>query len=385
VCQRESRRKTDEVRLQARGHWDEIFARLVPQITPALARPGRHVDCPFHGGKDDFRVASNFQEEGRCFCTCGTWDGFGMVMHANGWDFVRAVKAVKEVLDGGSVQSQEQARQEKKVDQQRQDAFVRQTLRRWWSESLPLDDPFRVDVALRYFAIRGLARADLSLPDIRFHPDLEYRGQRRRVIGSYPALLAAVRSPSGDAVTIHRTWLDKDGNGKAPVDAPRKQFLAVNGQTVTGAAIRLYSGTGPVLHVAEGLETALSVRALTGPLGHVWSTLNKGLMERLEVPEGIQKVCIWADRDIRCGGEASARILMERLQQQGKQAMVVLPPGPIPDGLKSIDWNDVVKSLGVNAAKRHFSVVKCLRELKEDDPDASQGATAVQRLSMLYG
>jgi len=77
----EVKRHTDDVKRLVRGRWDEVFMRLVPQIAPALERPGRRVDCPFHGGKGDFRVAHDYLDNGKCFCTCGTWDGFGMVMH----------------------------------------------------------------------------------------------------------------------------------------------------------------------------------------------------------------------------------------------------------------------------------------------------------------
>jgi len=72
-----------------------------------------------------------------------------------------------------------------------------------------------------------------------------------------------------------------------------------------------------VLHVAEGLETALAVRAIVDGSAPVWSTLNKGLMQRLDVPEPVQCLVIWADRDHCGGGEQAAQALAERLHQQG--------------------------------------------------------------------
>jgi len=368
MCERnESKSRTEHVRRLSEGRWDEVFARLVPQIAPAMARPGRHVDCPFHGGKDDFRVSRDFLQDGRCFCTCGSWDGFGMVMHTTGWDFVKAVKAVSEVLNGADVRVSSQARQVKRPsvqDNQRRDEALRQTLRRMWKESLPLDRP---DAALawRYFASRRLEEVRLPLADIRYHPALEYRDDDGAVKDRFPALLSLVRAVDGRPVTIHRTWLSPDGCGKAPVDAPRKVFPPP-GKWVTGSAIRLDNGLLPVLHVAEGLETALAVRAIVDGTAPVWSTLSKDILRGLDVPESVRYVCIWADRDRLGGGEKAANALLERVQQQGRQGKVMVPPIPVTDG-KSVDWNDVIGRLGVEDARRHFAVVKCLRELRRFD------------------
>jgi len=372
MCERhESKRRTETVRQLAVGRWDEVFARLVPQIEQAMARPGRHVDCPFHGGKDDFRVSRDYLQNGRCFCTCGTWDGFGMVMHANGWDFVTAVKAVSEVLKGADVQVSPRVRQVKRPtakDQRKRDDALRQTLRRMWTQSLAIDRP-DAELARRYFESRRLEDVRLPLPDIRFHPELEYRNDDGVVTGHFPALLSLVRTGAGIPLTVHRTWLSADGCGKAPVSKPRKVFPPP-GQWVTGAAIRLDEAMLPVLHVAEGLETALAVRAIVDGTAPVWSALSKDMLKGLVVPETVRCICIWADRDRRGGGQQAAEALRERMQQQGRQCVVMMPPLPVTDG-KSVDWNDAVANLGIEDARRHFAVLKCLRELRwfETSPD----------------
>jgi len=365
MCERsESKRRTEAVRQLASGRWDEVFARLVPQIAHAMARPGRHVDCPFHGGKDDFRVSRSYLQDGRCFCTCGTWDGFGMVMHANGWDFVTAVKAVSEVLKGADVQVASQPRQAQRPtakDQQKRDDALRQTLRRMWTQSIAVDHP-DAELARRYFESRRLEDVRQPLPDIRFHPKLEYRNDDAVVTGHFPALLALVRTGDGTPLTVHRTWLSADGCGKASVSKPRKVFPPP-GQWVAGSAIRLDKAISPVLHVAEGLETALAVRSIVDGATPVWSALSKDMLKGLVVPEAVRCICIWADRDRRGGGEQAAEALRERMQQQGLQVMVMMPPLPVTDG-KSVDWNDMVANLGIEDARRHFTVVKCLRELQ---------------------
>jgi len=355
----EIKRHTEDVKRAVRGRWDEVFMRLVPQIAPALERPGRHVDCPFHGGKSDFRVARDYLDNGKCFCTCGTWDGFGMVMHANHWDFPTAVNAIADVLGGIDVRASDHARRVKSptvYDQRQRDTFVRETMKRWWKQTLPLDHPDAVP-ARRYFKSRKLGQVMMPLDDIGYLPALEYRNADSKVIGTYPALIAIVRNVEGKTVTVHRTWLSPDGNGKAPVDSPRKQFSSAGDKPVTGSAIRLDKEFAPVLHVAEGLETALAVRAIVDGTAPVYSTLNKG-------PESVQCVAVWADRDHSGGGEQAANALTERLRQQGKQTVVMLPPYRIPEGKRSIDWNDVVAVVGLEHIRHHFDIIKLTRDLR---------------------
>jgi len=248
-------------------------------------------------------------------------------------------------------------------DQRQRDAFVRETMRKWWKQTLPLDHPDAAP-ARRYFKSRKLGQVTMPLDDIGFHPALEYRDADGKVVGTYPALIAIVRNVEGKTVTVHRTWLSPDGNGKAPVDSPRKQFSSAGDKPVTGSAICLDKEIAPVLHVAEGLETALAVRAIVDGTAPVWSTLNKGLMQRLDIPEPVQCLVIWADKDHSGGGEQAANALTERLRQQGKQGVVMLPPYRIPEGKRSIDWNDVVAVVGLENTRNHFDIIKLMRDLR---------------------
>lgn len=88
------------VREAARGHWDAIFWALAPAFKLAMQRPGRHVPCPVHGGKDGFRLFPDFQEAGSCVCnTCGTFrDGFAALAWLHGWGFAEALYNVARVL-----------------------------------------------------------------------------------------------------------------------------------------------------------------------------------------------------------------------------------------------------------------------------------------------
>ncbi|NJQ95970.1 hypothetical protein HCX21_20465 [Escherichia coli] len=83
--------KADTVREAANGNWLFILAALAPHLEPALRKPGRHVSCPIHGGKDGFRLFKDAHLTGGGVCnTCGAnHDGFELLMWLNNWDFKR--------------------------------------------------------------------------------------------------------------------------------------------------------------------------------------------------------------------------------------------------------------------------------------------------------
>ena len=369
----DAKRHTDDVRRLASGRWDEIFSRLVPQIAAAMVKPGRHITCPFHGGKNDFRVAKatstrpSFLEDGKCYCTCGSWDGFAMVMYANNWDFAKAVEEIEDVLGGVSryvpvvapvVRSSVTPEAQLKKDEK-----IKGNMKRWWNQTVPLTDQSATPARM-YLKSRKLGQVIMPLDDIGYHPSLDYYDNEFNLVGKYPALISIVRMLDGSVSTVHRTYLTLNGE-KAPVDEPRKQYSSPSSNPVMGSAIRLDKYQSPILHVGEGLESALAVRAIVDNVDPTWSTLNKELMRGLHVPEHVKLVCIWADRDAKYGGQLAAIELMDRIRAAGKKAVVMLPPFEVPEGKKSIDWADVVSALGLEATRRHFQVLKFLRTLEQ--------------------
>jgi hypothetical protein len=148
-------------------------------------------------------------------------------------------------------------------------------------------------------------------------------------------MVARVVDPGGVPVTLHRTYLTRDGR-KAPVAEPRK-LMAAPGM-LRGGAIRLFEPTTE-LGIAEGIETALAVHLWTGM--PVWSAVSARMLEQVMLPSGIGRIVIWADLDRSRAGQAAAERLRVRLSAEGIKASVELPPVPIPAAAKGVDWADV--------------------------------------------
>lgn len=114
----------------------------------------------------------------------------------------------------------------------------------------------------------------------------------------WPTMVALVtRGVDCIPLAIHRTFLARDGLGKAQVD-PAKMMLG----PCRGGAVRL----GPIsdrLMIAEGIETALSAMQATGYAA--WAALSTSGLRRLDLPRDAGDVIILADGDDP--GEAAAQ------------------------------------------------------------------------------
>lgn len=97
----------NDVKAAARGFWPEILRDLVPELNDALVSgPRQYVRCPLPGHDDkhpSFRLDK--PDEGRAICSCGSYDGFQLIMMIRGCDFSEALRLVAGVLnvDGANI------------------------------------------------------------------------------------------------------------------------------------------------------------------------------------------------------------------------------------------------------------------------------------------
>ena len=192
-----------------------------------------------------------------------------------------------------------------------------------------------------YICARGLGRlvdaGDLPGPDVlRLHPALPYfeTSEAGRRVGEFPALVARVTGADGAPASLHRTWLAADGSGKAPVPSPKKIASPARPNALRGSAIRLFPATDR-LAVAEGIETALAVRALTGL--PAWAGVCAHGLETVAIPPGLAELVIGADNDVTGVGERAAHRLGQRALREEVACVKVAVPKRVGD-----DWADVL-------------------------------------------
>jgi hypothetical protein len=335
----------------AAGRWENIIARLAPQLGQAIERLPHHVPCPVHEGVDGFRLFKDFNETGGGVCnTCGIkHDGYTLLMWANGWDFKTTHSALQEMLLVGGINTTPPVTTKpvvKKVkDTDVED--IRGSLNHVWKDSITLTSP-EARPARMYFANRGINGIDYRKIDstmIRFVPFLEYY-EESKLIGKYPAIVTMVCDSTGCPSTIHRTYITLDG-AKAPVQSPKKMMRHCSVE-LFGAMQIAVIGKSNVLAVTEGIETALAIMsAFNVP---AWAAGNAYLLENFAPPKGVD-VVIYADKDLPSRqhpeghGQSSAKMLLKRLWSEGIKASIKIPDCDIPQGVKSVDWLDVVSGV----------------------------------------
>ncbi len=184
-----------------------------------------------------------------------------------------------------------------------------------WQSSIPANGT----LAHTYLASRGLHL--LPPPTLRFCAGLKHGSG-----GTWPAMVALVaQGDDGTPLAIHRTFLARDGRGKAPVD-PAKMMLG----PCRGGAVRL-ADPGDVLMVGEGIETCLAAMQATGQ--PAWAALSTSGLRTLDLPASVRDVIILADGDDP--GEAAARDGALRWMQEGRRVRIARPP-------RGMDFNDVL-------------------------------------------
>ena len=358
----------DETKRRAYGNWDSILSHLAPTLQPALEKFGKHVACPRHGGTDGFRFYNDGRLKGSAICnTCGRFaDGFELLTWLYAWRFSQTLEAVAETLGiphplrarangapAAKVTPLPPPPQPSPEEVARKDAYYAKRLQEAWDESVELMHEAAAP-ARAYLKRRGITEAVGPLRMLRVHPGMEYFENNVK-LGTFPTLLAMLLQPNGQPCTLHRIYLTADGE-KAPVEAPKKIMPRRSTVQYMGSAVRLDENVGSVLLGAEGLETAMAVRALMGL--PTWASTVAGLLEGMVVAPQVRVFVAFGDKDKpqeqhpEGRGYSAAAILCDRLRSEGRKATVYLPPFALSDEVKKLDWLDVLASYGLEQARK---------------------------------
>lgn len=268
--------------------------------------------CPFHEERSpSFHVRDR---TGGYYCFgCGargdhvTWltDGLGAP------DFLTAAKRLVEIAGAGGptdaklISARDDSRRRQlEAEAERDAAHGFRQAREIWEASQP-----RHAVLSAYLRARGVdvdaVEAVLGgLPAaLRVHLNLPCY-DNGRLIHQGPAMVARVGR--GDAVGIHRTWIDWGGRARLPDGSKVKKSWRGRTGAMFGQPVVLAEGGGRIL-VGEGIETVLALWSALLARGEVWSAEAA------------------LSRDALCGrGDP-------RFAGPGRDAAGHLLPSPVPD------------------------------------------------------
>ncbi|RJE85454.1 DUF7146 domain-containing protein [Paracoccus onubensis] len=181
--------------------------------------------------------------------------------------------------------------------------------------------------AQTYLEARGIIGLRFSKlqRSLRFHPEAFHAPTGQRL----PAMIAQIRSPKGHALGVHRTFLAPDGSGKADVICAKMML----GPSRWGAV--RFGPDAPVIALAEGIETALSVSRASRLT--VWACLSTSGMKAVVLPPlpAAAIVVICADHDP--AGLSAAEDTAKRLEAEGRAVSIIHPQ------TEGEDFNDILR------------------------------------------
>ncbi|MFC0403152.1 primase-helicase zinc-binding domain-containing protein [Paraburkholderia rhizosphaerae] len=314
---------------------EQWIALLVSYGVPADRLNGKACECPVCGGTDRFTY-DNKRGRGDWVCRhCNNGD----VMAGDGLQLITRVNRIglyrlMRELDGGpgprpmrTAGSAEVPKPKRKASPE----FIAKRLNSMWEAAKPLASG---DLAMRYLGTRVPRLCVAPSPALRLGM-LEYRHEKK-IIGSWPGIIARYELPDGRLGTLHRTFLDRIKPAKAAIVSHEGEILEpkLNDMTLNplaGGAVRLMDPVNGEIGVAEGLETAYAAFMKFGV--PVWYCLNRVLLRQFVVPEGlgIRVVHIFVDFDnvdpktLKSPGVSDGVELAKRLRADGYTAIIHRP------------------------------------------------------------
>ncbi len=151
---------------------------------------------------------------------------------------------------------------------------------------------------------------------LRFHPRCYYRPDEHALTEAWPAMVACITDLDGRITGVHRTWLDRSGRGKAPIDTPRRAM-----GELLGNAVR-FGPADDVLAAGEGIETMLSLQCALPTMPAV-AALSASHLAALLLPPTLRRLYIARDADP--AGDRAAATLSTRAQEVGLEAITLSP------------------------------------------------------------
>ncbi len=310
--------------MRALDKFKDRFLDIAEDLMPDGELKGREYwhRCPFHDDKTPSFSINIEKGTYHCFGCGASGDIISLYAKTNDIDDSEAIKNMKDKYLN-KPHARDTAGKPKENDLYKKQKAVQQMQYIWDSAES------EAEIVKRYLKGRGIYGVN-SLPDnLRFSKE-------------HNAMIAKVVDKNSNLRAIHKTILQKtDGKVK------RGEKLFEKNSQAKGCAVHFGKPTD-VLGVAEGIETALSVKEALPDLP-MWAALSASFMDSLDIPDTVKKLYIFYDKDKSGAGRKAATKLATRYAPEGVEIYLVEPPMGIPSDSKGVDFNDVLLAQGKDA------------------------------------
>ena len=355
----------DSVKRLAHNRWFELFNALIPEQGDIWAKGARRqgksytsTPCPLCGGVDRFGFLPDGNETGAAYCrTCGAFpDGLDLIRKYKRCSFYQVLSEVSGYLQGEPVARVIINHADKRPTPSNKWAAIDRIIAGCGAPT---------ESHLEYWSGRGL-KPVLNNPSVLYSKGIAYYVDGKPLMSgdkwlTYPAIIGRMSNARGWC-GIQQVYLTKDGSKAGAAISQELKARGIEARAsskrmlgeVTGGAVRL-GKAGRVLAVCEGLETAVSIAQAS----NFWAIAACGTAANLinvDIPESVEHLIIFADKDASGAGERAAHELYER-EQQVRRCEIALPTCTIPRGAKGIDWLDCLALDSSNIAETLTNII----------------------------
>lgn len=245
----------------------ELVSAIFDRFGARPRRAGRMYVClcPWHPENTPSCQINDSKGVFHCKGCTLSGDVFKAVQLFRGCSFPEAVEFLGGTRELSPEDRERMARQaaERKAREEAAERRARSWAEQTWREGRRIA---RGDAAYEYLAARGIAAPPEA--ELRFVPALPYYGfpdasaDEGRELGTFPAMLGAIRDGAGKLIGVHRTYIaaDRPAKLKPPGCPLRNRAKKITGQQM-GGSIALSAPSERMVY-GEGIETTLSFGVL---------------------------------------------------------------------------------------------------------------------------
>ena len=191
---------------------------------------------------------------------------------------------------------------------------------------------------------------DTNSRDIRFHPRVYSREEGDNQY--LPALIAIARDKDNQVQSVQTIYLDNSTAKKSERAVTKRTF-----SSISGAAVIINEGkhADSVTYIAEGVETALSIRDAVKH-ERVLAVLGKQNFTSISPELLTKEVVLCLDNDGKdLSQDKTIHKAIQRLNELGKTVAVAYP-------LQPGDFNDIARSKGVEGVLKELNYSACMTQ-----------------------
>lgn len=284
-----------------------------------------------------------------------------LIMHEFGLPFKDALEHASKFMGSKSQLAWQLERQNQKNSQVIQKTPENKNKQKHIDLLIQKSKPIDATLAEKYLKNRSIL--DVKNSDFRFLEAVTTGSGNKNITPISPALMTIARDENGKPHSVQLTYLDKNtGNKLIGVPIAKRTLNSLNGSYVN---LTREVKNPDITFVAEGVETALSIRDATKTVlnAQVIASLGKSNLPNLNTTKLANQIILVLDNDLKNPlDDSSVRKAIDAFEKSGRSVICIFPEAI---NNRKTDYNDLAQAQKYNQIARDIEIA--VSRLKSND------------------